>query len=242
MRKLLVLAAGLFFTASYTFAAPLSEAVGFYSKGSLLNAEALSVEGAGYMKLFVPRNRNWSTHDLNELLRDVAQELKRVYPKGERLQIGDQSARRGGQISGHASHQNGLDVDVAYLRRNHHEQSPNNTKGFEESFVKNGKITKNFDIERNWAALKLMNRVGSINRIFMDVAIKRTFCEYAKAHGELESEAETLRHLRPYSNHDDHMHVRIECPRGNSRCVSQPEAPPGAGCSPSALIVNDGEL
>jgi penicillin-insensitive murein endopeptidase len=232
----------IFLVTNFSFALPTSEAIGSYSNGSLSNADALPLKGPGFLKLFVPRKRNFSTIELNTLLKDAAKELARLYPEGERLQIGDQSAKKGGAISGHASHQNGLDVDIAYLRKNHREQSPNATAGFDEEFVLKGSVSKNFDLERNWAALKLFSRLGELNRVFMDVEIKRALCKYAESHGELKAEAETLRALRPWPNHANHMHVRIHCPRGNSRCLAQEAPPPGPGCSASELFSSDDEF
>jgi len=135
----------------------------------------------------------------------------------------------------HSSHQNGLDADVAYLRMNRVERNPDlwGTKGFEESFVANGKVTKNFDLKRNWFLLREVVSNGNVSRIFVGPEIKRAFCNAStRIDPTLKAEyrTEILRRLRPYPNHDDHFHLRVKCPPNNERCESQVEPPEGSSC------------
>lgn len=209
------------------------QAIGFYSDGRLRNASRLEWEGPGILKLFRSRNREYSTSDLQKLLLDSAMRLSQAFPEGERLQIGDLSAERGGPIGLHASHQNGLDVDVVYLRVNRHEQDPDSPRGFEEIFVQgDGELSRNFDLDRNWFLLSLLVATNRVNRIFVDEKIKTTLCQYVAQAGKWEESAamETLRRLRPWPNHDDHFHLRIHCPEGNTRCIAQEPPPEGSGC------------
>jgi murein endopeptidase len=63
-------------------------------------------------------------------LLDVAREYGRAHPSAPRIGIGDLSRPRGGDFGarygpiGHASHQNGLDVDVYYPRADRRERAP----------------------------------------------------------------------------------------------------------------------
>lgn len=210
--------------------APLKQVIGFYSKGSINNANAFDLEGDGFVKLHRPRNRMYASYDMIEIIKEVASDVMKTFPTGERLQIGDCSAIKGGAISGHASHQNGLDADYSFYRLDHKEQDPEDVTGFPDTFVSNGKVTSNFDTERNWYAFKELVKTKRVLRIFMDDAIKNHLCEYAKSIGELKTEEETLRRFRPYPNHDNHFHLRITCPANSPGCVPQEEVPPGSGC------------
>lgn len=215
------------------------QVIGYYSDGKLQNASSLPLDGVGFVHLFRERNRNYGSRDLIEILETVALEFRNWNPDSERLQIGDISAKTGGTISGHASHQNGLDVDLAYFRKNHHEQPLSFTTGFDESFVSSkGAISSNFDTARSWKFLSLLIATGRIERIFVDSAIKREFCHYYHSGATSTADdfnsdgTEMLRHLRPLDHHDDHWHVRITCPADSPKCIPQtPPVPPGDGCN-----------
>jgi murein endopeptidase len=74
--------------------------------------------------------RRWGTGRLVRLVLAVAREYHRAHPSAPRMAIGDLSRRRGGDFGirygyiGHASHQNGLDVDVYYPRADRRERAP----------------------------------------------------------------------------------------------------------------------
>src|SRR6184192_3818658 len=96
-----------------TAPAPLqARTIGFYSKGCLAGAVALPIDGPTWQVMRLSRNRNWGHPSLIRF-------LERYAPKASQaahwpgLLIGDLSQPRGGPaLSGHASHQVGLDVDV----------------------------------------------------------------------------------------------------------------------------------
>ena len=202
---------------------------GFYSRdGRLQEAAQLPEVGVGFVKLFLPRDRAFGSTDLVGLIQEVAAALREVFPVGSRLQVGDLSAERGGKISLHSSHQNGLDVDLRFFGVDGREQDPSLVNGFDERFVRGGRVTDNFDREQNWELVSHLVGSGKVQRIFIDPAIKREFCRRAGTSSEVD---EVLRRLRPYPNHDDHIHVRLYCPAGNPRCVSQAEVEAGTGCS-----------
>jgi penicillin-insensitive murein DD-endopeptidase len=202
----------------------------FYSSGGIAFADVLPLEGFGFVKLYHPRNRGYGSFDLVEILKDAAAKLQTAFPSRDRVMIGDMSAEHGGYISGHASHQNGLDADIAFIRLDQTEQDPQDTRGFEESFVKNGKMTENFDFPRNWAYSKILIATGRVQRIFVGAVVKKAFCNWAKAVGELETERETLKRLRTISGHTDHFHVRITCPRNSTSCKPQEDMSEDTGC------------
>lgn len=213
-----------------------SQAIGFYSDGRLLDGVQLPNESFAHLKIFRLRYRAHATASLVNTILNASKIFREKFPSGDRVQIGDMSSELGGQLSRHTSHQNGLDADIAYLQTNHRERNPDvwGNSGFGEVFVSGGKVTANFDTIRNWHLLKEMILQKNVARIFVDPNIKRTFCDVNKTidpKASLEVRTEVLRRLRPYANHDDHFHMRIDCPLRDGRCISQEAPPTGSGCS-----------
>ncbi len=230
MLHILTLATVLLTFNSFAQTPVVSEPIGSYNKGSLLNASDLPPEGPGYMRLFTKRNRGWGTEEIVSMIVETAADINQLYPDKDRLQAGDIGAEKGGQISRHGSHQNGLDIDITYYRVNGKEQKPESINGFQESMVRNGKLSSNFDIVRNWELVKTLHKHGKVQRIFLDTVIKRELCKHARGIGEFTDQVEVLRSLRPFKNHSDHLHVRLYCPPEAKACKAQEEVAPGPGC------------
>src|SRR4051794_21555950 len=74
--------------------------------------------------------RRWGTQKLVDTVEDISIDYGVRFPIGPRLVVGDLSRRHGGPFGpefggvGHASHQNGLDVDIYYPRRDGQEIAP----------------------------------------------------------------------------------------------------------------------
>ena len=205
--------------------------VGSYAKGCLAGAVPLPITGPAWQVMRLSRNRNWGMPELVSFLEKFGTEGRKAgdWPG---LLIGDMSQPRGGPMAtGHASHQIGLDADIVYYRRDHREMDPDDISGFDELFVKAGRVTANFDAERCFEFVKALVSTQRVDRIFVDPKVKRGLCDYAKKNGEFSELSEPLRRLRPYPNHANHMHVRLSCPVMSRRCVRQKEPPPGSGCS-----------
>jgi len=203
---------------------------GFYSAGEILFAWNLKLEDVGYMRLFTERNRGWGSREMITMVKKTASEMDEMFPMRDRLQVGDISAMGGGQITRHNSHQNGLDADLTYYRLNGVEQLPDIFDEFSENMIVNGKISPNFDHQRNWELMKSLHWHGKVQRIFADQLIKQELCRYAQAQKEDETYVEVLRSLRHVEDHSDHLHVRLFCPETAKNCIAQEETPPGSGC------------
>ena len=106
-----------------------SRAVGRTNRGYLENGVLLPAESANHTTWDavenVSPNRDWrrvGTDRLVNVLLSVAASYRRAHPGAPRVVISDLSLPEGGRFGpeygglGHASHQNGLDVDVAYPR------------------------------------------------------------------------------------------------------------------------------
>jgi murein endopeptidase len=74
--------------------------------------------------------RRWGTGRLVRVVLKVAREYRAAHPRAARMAVGDLSRPHGGDFGprfgyiGHASHQNGLDVDVYYPRADGRERAP----------------------------------------------------------------------------------------------------------------------
>ncbi len=208
-----------------------SEPIGYYSAGSLRNGVRISDQGAGFMHLFLYRNRGFGALEMINMIVKSSQAMSEKFPGLDRLQIGDIAQEDGGDVSDlHSSHQNGLDADLAYFRLNHREQSPAYIKGFAENMVTGGRISNNFDSARVWEFIKKLHENGQVQRIFVDPVIKKEICRFARLKKEVATFEEVLRSVRAYPNHADHMHVRLRCPPEAKECQSQEDPPSGSGC------------
>jgi len=74
--------------------------------------------------------RRYATDDLVRIVLQVTREYAAAHPRAPRVLIGDLSRPHGGDFGrrygplGHVSHQNGLDVDVYFPRRDKRERAP----------------------------------------------------------------------------------------------------------------------
>lgn len=206
-----------------------------YNNGSLMDADQLQDEGLGIVKILRPRERRYGALEMISLLENTAAEMTVLYPDTERVQIGDIANQKGGKAGGHDSHTNGLDADVSYYRVDRKEIEPTQTDGFfldgkQINYVAGGKISADLDLDRNFQFLQLLYSSNILSRIFVDAVIKKAFCNYTKEKGIYAESTEILRRLRPWPNHFDHMHVRINCPENSKRCAPQAPIAEGSGC------------
>src|SRR5882724_12534816 len=93
-------------------AAMPTRVVGFYAKGCIAGAEALPINGDTWQVMRLSRHRNWAHPDMVALLERLS--VKAHKDAGwPGLLVEDMSQPRGGpMLTGHASHQIGLDADI----------------------------------------------------------------------------------------------------------------------------------
>jgi penicillin-insensitive murein endopeptidase len=206
-----------------------SEPVGFYSKGCLAGGEELPVNGANWQVMRLSRNRNWGHPALIAFLQRFAPAA--VEASGwPGILVGDMSQPRGGpMLTGHASHQIGLDVDIwltpmparELSRAEREEMSATNMVREDGLDVIPGLWTPS-----HLAVVRAAAEDPAVQRIFVNAAIKRAMCRVAA--GE-----PWMRKVRPYYSHNYHFHVRLFCPRGAESCRDQDPTPTGDGCDAS---------
>ncbi len=202
-----------------------AQATGFHNGGTLRSGTILSASGPG----FICRgraNRNYGTDMTIKLLEGASAAVERAYPNKSPIVIANISKQGGGRLcnggSCHASHQTGLDVDVAFPseKRNNDMWSLCGAG----RCANGSKISDNFDEGRFFVFVKTL--VGAENKpviaLFIDTQIKRHMCQWARNNGENLSDPSSpafraLQAMKHSSGHHNHVHVRFKCP-GNRDC------------------------
>jgi len=213
---------------STTAAAPLkARAIGFYSKGCLAGGRQLAVDGPAWQAMRLSRNRNWGHPELVRLVERLAKDVKQkdAWPG---LLVGDLAQPRGGpMLTGHASHQIGLDADIWLTpmpdRRLTREERESMSA---VSMLGDTPVT----VGAAWTAghVKLIRRAAlypEVERVLVHPAIKKALCVAAG------DDRKWLHKVRPYWGHHYHMHIRIGCPKDSPTCRGQklPEDDEGCG-------------
>lgn len=184
----LALAAG----ASTSAGEPPSRSLGVHWNGGLANGVRLPPEGKTFFTWDPVRrrtpNRDWrrvGSDRLVAVVRRVLDEFATANPGAPRIGIGDLSRPRGGNFGprfggrGHVSHQNGLDADVYYPRRDRQERAPRRVAQVDRRLAQ--------DLVDRFV------RAGAI-RVFVGPTVG------------LRGPGPTVQRL---PRHDDHLHVRL---------------------------------
>ena len=207
-----------------------ARSIGFYARGCLAGAEALPINGAAWQVMRLSRNRNWGNPALISFLERFAKNVPHIngWPG---LLVGDISQPRGGpMLTGHASHQIGLDADIWLT------PMPDRTLSDEEREMMSATNVvrpDGHDIDpakwtpQHLALIKAAAEQPEVERIFVNPAIKKAICRQATG------DRSWLNKVRPMYGHNYHFHVRIACPAGENNCQAQEPVPPGEGCDAS---------
>jgi penicillin-insensitive murein endopeptidase len=213
-------------------AAMPTRVIGFYAKGCIAGAQALPINGETWQVMRLSRNRYWGHPNLVALVKRLADKAHKDagWPG---ILIGDMSQPRGGpMLTGHASHQVGLDADIWLTPMPDRRLSRDERE--EMSAVMMVRADR-LDIDPSaWTPNHLMlirdaALEPSVQRIFVNAAIKKALCREAKGNRSW------LSKVRPMYGHDYHFHIRIKCPPGSTQCESQPEPSDGEGCGAADL-------
>lgn len=165
-----------------------SVSLGEPSDGRLVRGVQVPGQGAGYFTwdpVFhrIPNraSRRWGSDQLVRLVLRVIDEYATAHPRAPRVGIGDLSRRHGGPFGPvHSTHQNGLDADIYYPRRDRQERPP----------------TLVSQIDRRLAQ-DLVNRFVAAGASVVYVGPNTGFTGPADV-------------VQVLWNHDNHLHVRID--------------------------------
>ncbi len=197
-------------SASHKSDAQHSEAIGSYSAGSLKHAVAFPKAGRGFQMIRRRRERYYGHANTLAWLTQFGQALSDAGLRP--VLVGDVAKRTGGRVRrDHASHQNGLDIDIWF----------ENPRSFDRegdqdppSLVYKHRVNNRFGA-RHLLLLELAARSPQVNRIFVNYAIKRALCDLTVG------DRSWLYKIRPWWGHDAHFHVRLSCPKDSPQCISQ---------------------
>jgi penicillin-insensitive murein endopeptidase len=202
-----------------------AEVFGTYTNGCFVGGEGLALDGVGYQVIRPDRNRYYGHPALMDFLEDFGRSVATA-GLGVAL-IADLNQPMGGPISGHASHELGLDADI-WLRLDL-PRLPVNARGGLGAVVMVDTSTDDWRVNGQFTdaqaeLIRLAATDPRVNRIFVHPAIKLAMCER-----EWEDRS-FLRTIRPWFGHTSHMHVRLHCPADSPDCQVQAAPPPGEGC------------
>lgn len=208
---------------------------GGYAKGCQSGAVELPETGPTWQAMRLSRNRNWGQPQLVDFVQDLSR-FAATQPGWKGLYVGDISQPRGGpMLTGHASHQIGLDADIWMLPPDR----LNLTRAERESLSSiSTRRAKGAYTNDNWtpqheAILKAAAQDPRVARIFVFPGAKVAMCRNAG------SDRAWLRKIRPWWGHHYHFHVRLSCPEGMSGCQNQAPPPAGDGCADADRWVRD---
>lgn len=179
-----------------------SQPLGTPNAGQLVGGVKLPREGVNFFTWDPvkwtkpnPPSRRHGTDRLIRTILDVAREHARANPDGARMAVGDISRPKGGSFdarygvlkefgigdagSGHVSHQNGLDVDVYYPRRDGRERGADSLDDIDIGLAQD-----------------LVDRFVAAGAQFVFVGPRTPLTGPARV-------------VQPLFRHDDHLHVRL---------------------------------
>jgi penicillin-insensitive murein DD-endopeptidase len=209
-------------------AAMPTRVIGSYVKGCLAGAEQMPINGDTWQVMRLSRNRNWGHPDMVAL-------LKRLSAKAHQdagwpgILVGDMGQPRGGPaLSGHASHQIGLDADIWLTPMPDHRLSREEREEMSAVMMVRGDrldIDPHVFTPGHLMVIRDAAQEPGVQRIFVNAAIKKALCREAKG------DRSWLSKIRPWWGHDYHFHIRIKCPAGSTQCEGQQPPGEGEGCS-----------
>ena len=200
--------------------------IGAYSDGCLAGAVPLPITGTSWQVMRLSRNRNWGNPQLVRFLERFGNNAKKVGWNG--LLIGDMSQPRGGpMITGHTSHQVGLDADIWFIPMPDHVQT-RQEREFTSAIDMVAEDRLDVD-PQVWThsrtdLIRTAAQDPAVTRIFVNAAIKKAMCR------EAGPDRGWLAKVRAWWGHAEHFHVRIACPADSPQCKPQPPPQPGDGC------------
>jgi hypothetical protein len=168
-----------------------AHSIGLPFSGRLVEGTQLPVEGPDWVTWSPATDsspnqasRLYGNERTIRAILDVLKAYRAAHPRAPRVVVGDISRRGGGWMNEHVSHQNGLDVDVYYPRRDRRLRAPASPS----------------QVDRRLAQ-DLLDR-------FLAAGAQIVFVGYSSG---LRGPGGVV---VPYPNHENHMHVRFPAPRG----------------------------
>jgi penicillin-insensitive murein endopeptidase len=220
--------AKVLFGAARTPAPLAARAIGSYARGCLSGAVLMPTDGPAWQAMRLSRNRHWGHPTLIAMLKRLAKD-GRDKDNWPGLLVGDISQPRGGpMLTGHASHQIGLDADVWLTPMPARTLSTEERETMSAVSMLSDEVTMiSADVwtDAHTAIIKRAAGYRDVERVLVHPAIKQVLC-YAAG-----DDRRWLSKVRPYWGHHYHFHIRMRCPPGSSGvCQPQATTPDDDGC------------
>lgn len=174
-----------------------SESVGPPNDGRL-NGAVPFPEGRTWL-LAPDRTRAFGTGETVVAVLAALDAYAALFPDAAPIQLGEISARKGGPIYGHQSHQAGRDIDIRLVVTEARDR---------------------FDPERNWALVKLLIESGEVVSIFLNRSQQVWLRAAAEADVGKDGADRYFALIKHEAGHTIHIHVRFRCPDSDYRCVA----------------------
>lgn len=200
-------------------------------EGRLRNAVLLEEsDQVRYLGEYRQPGNFWGTRELVQLIERAAAHVSRRLP-GSKLSVGELSARSGGHLDGHRSHQSGRDADLGFYMVAG--SNPYPPFAFAE-FDRHGRgLPPNqmlsFDDERNWELVQRLvtDPDALVQYIFVAETLERRLIRVAERRGARPSiirrAADAMTQPGHGHPHRNHFHLRIYChPSDRPRCQDRP--------------------
>jgi len=208
------------------------KSVGSPTEGKLIGGSHLAE--APYLRVvpvYQAGDARWGIEPLVSMIDRAARTVRKQFPDAV-LSVGHLSRQGGGEIDRHASHESGRDADIGFFIR-----SQTGKPLYADHFVAfrgDGTAASwpgaQFDDARNWALISAMvsDVHAHITHIFVATPIRARLLQYAEKVGAplpiRVRASELMAQPKGSLPHDDHFHVRVQCPAGSDKCIEQPLA------------------
>lgn len=223
------------FGAERTASVGSGESFGGYAKGCVAGAVQLPETGPTWQAMRLSRNRNWGQQVMIDYLKELSVKAAQQ-PGWAGLYIGDISQPRGGpMLTGHRSHQLGLDADIWMLPPNRLDLSRAERESISSISMRRAKgaFTNDAWTQAHRNVIKAAASDPRVARIFVFPGAKVDMCNRETG------DRSYLRKIRPWFGHHYHFHVRLNCPAGDPSCVDQAPPPAGDGCADAQVWVDN---
>jgi murein endopeptidase len=183
--------------------------VGRTNRGAVLNGVRM-LDGEHWT--IIDQSASWGTQETIDFLSAGIETVVERYPNTPKMRIGHLSAKQGGSLSPHKSHQSGRDVDVSY----YYLASAGKFRWYSRA------TAKNLDRARTWTFVRALLTDADIEYMFINTSVQKLLRQHAESVGE---DKEWLDRIFEYGSprgnwplirhargHDTHIHVRFYNP------------------------------
>jgi len=210
-------------------------AYGGYARGCVAGATELPETGPTWQAMRLSRNRNWAHPETIDFVQDLSREVARS-TSWSGIYVGDMSQPRGGpMLTGHRSHQSGLDADIWLRPARDLTLSETERENISSISMRraSGAYVNSEWTEDHWRVVRAAARDPRVARIFIFPGAKVWMCDNETG------DRSYLRNIRPWYGHHYHFHVRLSCPAGSPGCENQDRPPAGDGCDEARQWVSN---